>query len=304
VSLFKVVQFKAPKEGSLKELSHDYLAPNFPRHKVFVSETLKDTNTLAYVSGSKAPLTMKRVRAKAPVTLLLAAKSENLATGELQSEDVVWNQQGLIVVSKAPGLPSQATFKAWEDTLCHQILLHFLKEKSFPVRLPYLGMHHRLDRDTSGLLLFTTKPSENKAVSELFKGRNIKKTYSALVEGDCSQSQWSNRLNICRGKSPKHKFYFSTSKTKGDEAHSRFEKLATLKENLHWLRCSPVTGRTHQLRVHLQSDGLGIVGDRVYGCRGKEDPMRLHAQTLEFLWKGEQVSISRSPDWPEQLPLL
>lgn len=292
----KIIQFKAPEKGSLQKLAQDYLDKNYSCYTVFAKEALQSPAVVAYVSEKKVPLSYI-VKAKAPIVLLVQPKSHNLATKTLAEESIQFREKGLIIVSKPPGLPTQSTFKAWEDNLFQQILLRKIMEKNFPQKLPYLGLHHRLDRDTSGLVLMTEKPSCNKEVADLFRLRKIKKRYEALVQGIPKGDSWKNTSEIAKVKHPRYKFFFKAVPSGGEAAETHFKVLEKIDGDHYLLQCSPKTGRTHQIRVHLLDNGLRLLGDHVYGVLGKEKPMKLHAAQLDFVFQDQKISVHAPKPW-------
>ena len=114
--------------------------------------------------------------------------------------EVVYQDKHIIVLNKVAGLPTQKTLKSFEDNLYDQVRLLCLKAKSFPVGMTYVGLHHRLDRGTSGLVVMSRQRSINKELSDLFKNRKMQKTYLALVEKGHSlpPDRWVQKDNLAR----------------------------------------------------------------------------------------------------------
>jgi RluA family pseudouridine synthase len=153
--------------------------------------------------------------------------------------------------------------------------------------LPYLAVAHRLDRDTSGVLLFGKSPSAYQSLLKQFKDRKIKKSYLAIVEGIPKQ----NKGLIDNYLGPIHHYQGQTiwgevSKSKGQHAITLWEVVKKGK-NASLIRCFPETGRTHQLRVHLNSIGHPILGDfqycRSFHCPYRPERMLLHAESLALI---------------------
>lgn len=153
-------------------------------------------------------------------------------------------------------------------------------------KLPFLELTHRLDRDTTGALLFAKTPKAYESLLNQFREREIKKCYLAIVDGVLNQSTGviENYLG------PVHQYQGQTlwgtvSKAKGQHAITEWELIQKAK-NVSLVRCYPKTGRTHQLRVHLNSIGHPILGDYQY-CRSFLCPYRperilLHAESLSL----------------------
>lgn len=139
------------------------------------------------------------------------------------------------------------------------------------------GIVHRLDRDTSGVMIGARTPESALLLKKQFSQRTVKKTYIALVSGQPAHNKATIDIPIARNPSAPSTF---KPDVKGKSAITHYEMLAT--DGVHsLLLLKPVTGRTHQLRVHLKYLGTPIVGDRVYGSE-KADRLYLHAKSLEI----------------------
>lgn len=280
------------------DLLKDYLVRAFPQHQKFAEEACQKPLAL-YVREKKVAKNFGSVKEKSIITAIVPTTSVNIATGKVAEESVCFQQDGIIVINKPADLATQPVLKAADDNLYHQLIYTELLQKKLPAKMPYIGLHHRLDRDTSGLVIFTTRPSQNKRVADWFQNRRLTKSYLVLVKGQVKESSWTVTKNIKRQIHDKHKFYFTATDFGGNKAKTEFKALHSLSEELHLLEASPITGRTHQIRVHVKSCGLKIIGDRLYGVDPKNTPMRLHAWKLELPWGKEKKVISRLPDWPE-----
>ncbi|MEK9885724.1 MAG: RluA family pseudouridine synthase [Pelagibacteraceae bacterium] len=142
------------------------------------------------------------------------------------------------------------------------------------------GIVHRLDKDTSGLIIITKNKTIKGVFQELFKKRLITKHYQALSYGILNQSYIEVSKNITRQKYQRTKF--KTSQTEGKEALTKITNLQTYHGSISLLDCEIITGRTHQIRVHLTSLGLPIVGDKNY-ILDKEQKFRLNNLKKEIV---------------------
>jgi len=204
-------------------------------------------------------------------------------------ERILFEDEWLLVVDKPAGLPTQPTLDANRASV-FGTLKEFLQQRDGGA--PYLGLHHRLDRDTSGVLLLTKDQKANAGVSALFAGRTMHKTYRALaVAGAGAPDQWEveNHLGVVGrvGKADK----FGAVRSGGDPAWTSFRVVERTAGAL-LVEARPHTGRTHQIRVHLAEGGHSIYGDELYGgpvrlpaAGGALVPVPrvlLHAARLEF----------------------
>ena len=156
-----------------------------------------------------------------------------------------------------------------QDCLYHRVL------EQFPEAL----MVHRLDMDTSGLVLFARSPEAQRNLSLLFEQREISKTYVAIVEGviekDEGMIDYPMRKDMEQRLPPKH----LVDCVRGKKAVTEWRVLERGKTTTR-VALYPQTGRSHQLRVHMESIGHPIVGDPIYGQSAER--LMLHAQTLKF----------------------
>ena len=223
--------------------------------------------------------------------------------------DIVYEDEDLAVINKPAGMMVHAGAGATEDernrgTLVNALLHRFgqLSEVSGELRP---GIVHRLDKATSGLMVVAKNDSTHRKLSTQFAGRQVKKTYIALVHGWTKQDRGTISSSISRDRVRRTRM--TTRGEGGREAithyslqrriESRFGKFSLLEVQI-------ATGRTHQIRVHLASLGHPVVGDTLYGAAaalrahdGKLSLPRnfLHAAKLQFIHprNGEPLSFSR-----------
>ena len=219
------------------------------------------------------------VKKGAVVSILVPEKFLIKPCFELTTDHIAYEDSDIIIIDKPSGLPTQSTQKPGEDHL-YSATIAFLTKKN-PAKLAYVGLHHRLDRDTSGLVLMTKKSSANKSISDQFRDKKMIKKYRAIVEGEVpKQKRWKVEAPLRRLFESKL-FRFGIDHKKGDAATTLFEYQHVLVNNHHLIECQPITGRTHQIRIHLASSQLPIIGDRLYGVTS-EVRMQLHAYRLQF----------------------
>jgi len=221
-------------------------------------------------------------------------------------ERILFEDEWLLVVDKPVGLPTQPTLDQARASVFATLKV-FLEKRDGGT--PYLGLHHRLDRDTSGVLLFTKDPKANAGVAALFAGKSIRKTYQALsLAGAGCPDSWEvrNHLGVVGrvGKSSK----FGAVRSGGDGAHTSFRVLERLAGAL-LIEAQPHTGRTHQIRVHLAEGGHPILGDVFYGGPMDWRPssgvhlqaprVMLHAAALSFPHPTTQAELTVASPLPE-----
>ncbi len=220
---------------------------------------------------------------------------------------VVFEDEWLMIVDKPAGLPTQPTIDPNRANL-FDILKKFIDQRE-QTQGCYVGLHHRLDRDTSGLVLFTKKEEANKGVSELFSQKLIQKTYQCLVWRSPNAPQYKlneqftieNYLGKISAKNENSRFGAVTSG--GDVAITHFRVLECFRD-VYWLEAQPHTGRTHQIRVHCSENFLPILGDPVYSDKTvvsftNAPRLMLHAGALSFTHPITQEKILVTSPLPE-----
>lgn len=170
--------------------------------------------------------------------------------------DVVYEDDALIIINKPAGLVVHPAAGNWSGTLLNALLFHWpaLKE------VPRAGIVHRLDKDTSGLLVVAKTLEAQTSLVRQLQARTVKREYRAIVWGQL----WRNgKVDQPIGRHPHHRTKMAVVR-RGKPAITHYEILERFGTNTY-LRCNLETGRTHQIRVHLQHLKAPMVGDPLYG---------------------------------------
>lgn len=151
---------------------------------------------------------------------------------------------------------------------------------------------HRLDKETSGLWLVALNSAANAELSSAFRNRLVKKAYLAVTVKKPKKKQGGIVGDMVRSRSGQWKL----AKTRNNPAITWFRSVG-MKEGYRLVLCRPETGKTHQLRVALQSNGSPVFGDVLYGGKSAAgaDRLYLHSYALDFSWQGEPFSFCREP---------
>jgi len=145
--------------------------------------------------------------------------------------------------------------------------------------LKFLRYVHRLDADTSGVLLFAKSLGAVEMFFALFESRKMEKTYLAVVAGEPKQNEWTCELKLAPDKQRFHKM--KVDSLHGKDCKTHFHVLEKI-PGLTLIECRPVTGRTHQIRVHLMESGCPIVSDELYGRQTGKLEFGLRAVRLAY----------------------
>lgn len=182
--------------------------------------------------------------------------------------DVIFEDEYLLVINKQAGLVVHPGVGNWNGTLVNG-LVHYLQSSDLPVmegnQADRPGLVHRIDKDTTGLMVIAKTEDAISGLSKQFYDHSIERTYQALVWGDVDVEKGTIETNIARH--PKNRiqmFAYDTEEGIGKRAVTHYEVI----ENLYYVslvRCKLETGRTHQIRVHMKSIGHTLFNDARYG---------------------------------------
>jgi RluA family pseudouridine synthase len=193
---------------------------------------------------------------------------------------ILYEDDVLLAVDKPPGLPSVPG----ADPARHSLFGVVRDSQASRGRGAYLGVHQRLDRDTSGVVLFAKDARANPGLAAAFASHTARKTYHALS---------------ARGPRPPAREWSNDEPVGGAAAHTDFRCVRILARGL-LVEARPRTGRKHQIRVHLAGSGLPILGDARYGAADAPASPRLmlHASILELPHPLTQAPIRIESPWP------
>ncbi len=226
-----------------------------------------------------------------PAPTSVASKPENIPL------EILYQDKDLALVNKAAGLVVHASAGHTEGTLVNALLYH-LKDLSGIGGELRPGIVHRLDKDTSGIMLIAKNNPTHAQLVRMFQERQIQKTYLALAYGIFKKDSGVIENKLGRSKGDRKKI--SSKTAHGKEAKTSYQVLERF-SCFSLLEVKPYTGRTHQIRVHLAEAGHPIVGDPVYGS--KQWTSKLNA-TLQALVKKTNRQMLHAYQLELQHPII
>ncbi len=202
--------------------------------------------------------------------------------------DIIFENNDLIVVNKPAGMVVHPAAGHSSGTLVHAALSHAPEMEGIGgEQRP--GVVHRLDKNTSGLILLAKNDLTHRWLQEQFRTRKIQKTYLALVDGQPPTPVGRVEAPIGRDSRARNKMAVVTP-AKGRQAVSEYHTIESFPSHT-LLEVHPITGRTHQIRLHMAFLGCPVAGDTVYGHRQSSIPVKrhfLHAARLQVQLRGEK----------------
>lgn len=249
-------------------LSRSYIQKLIKEGRVSVNGKTNDVKKHQLKENDQVILTI-------PKPEKLAAEAENIPI------EIVYEDDQVIVVNKPQGMVVHPAPGNYSGTLVNALLYHCKDQLSTINGIIRPGIVHRIDKDTSGLLMVAKTDLAHRALAEELKAYKSERIYYALVCGEMKNE--SGIIKTFLARSTKNRLKMAVSR-EGREAITHFE-IVKRYHDYTLVKCQLETGRTHQIRVHLQHIGYPIVGDPLYGspsAKLKHDGQLLHAASLGF----------------------
>jgi 23S rRNA pseudouridine1911/1915/1917 synthase len=253
-----------------------------------------------WVEGAVATSASRKVLAGQRIDIDLVPTAESRAfRPEPMALSIVFEDAHLLVVNKPAGLVVHPAAGNWSGTLLNGVLAHHPGAAS----LPRAGIVHRLDKDTSGLMVVGKTLPAVTALVRAIAAREVHREYVALVHGHLAQASFRVDLPLARDPQSRVRMAVVTS---GKPAQTDVTRLAVAETGDGWVtavRCKLHTGRTHQIRVHLASRGHPLLADTLYGGRVALGLQRqaLHAVQLGFAHPHTGASLVFDASLPHDL---
>lgn len=253
-------------------------------------------NGLVEIQGKK--VTKSGNKLKGTETIIVNIPEDEVL--DLVPEDIplniIYEDSDIVVINKAPNLVVHPAHGNYSGTLVNALLYH-IKDLSTINGVIRPGIVHRLDKDTSGVIVVAKNNEAHGKLSDMFKEKNLEKTYVCIAKGIFKDR--SGRVETLIGRDPKDRKKMAVVQENGKIAISNYEVLDEGK-NHSLVKVRIETGRTHQIRVHMKYLNHPIMGDTTYG-NGSEgaDRQMLHAYSLKFTHPTKNIEMRVVAPLPE-----
>ncbi|MGL5615574.1 MAG: RluA family pseudouridine synthase [Sarcina sp.] len=265
----------------------------------FIQGLFEDGKVLVNGKTSKGKLKLKtgdKVEIEIPEPEELKVEPEDIDL------DIIYEDKDVIVVNKEKGMVVHPAPGNYTGTLVNALLYH-CKDLSGINGVIRPGIVHRIDKNTSGILVIAKNDFAHQELAEQFKEHSIKREYYAIVEGRMGKLEGT--IDAPLGRHHRDRLKYAVVKD-GKRAVTHYEVLEVYK-GYSLVKCRLETGRTHQIRVHMAFIGHPLVGDEVYGLKKQKfvkDGQALHAKNLGFVHPTTKEYVEFSSKLPEYLKEL
>ncbi len=279
-----------------KERIDKYIAKCLPDlSRVMVQKLIEEKQILVNEKSVKTSYTVQKGD---KITITIPEAKETTLKPQDIPLDIVYEDDDILVVNKAKGMVVHPAAGNPEGTLVNAVMAHCKGNLSGIGGELRPGIVHRLDKDTSGLLIVAKNDKAHIQMSKQIQNREVKKIYIALVRGVISENEAT--INMPIGRSMQDRKKMAVTK-KGKEAITHFQVLERF-DKYTLLKVKIDTGRTHQIRVHMAEIGHPVVGDMLYSNGKNEfgvEGQMLHATSLDFKHPVTQNSLHLEAPLPE-----
>ena len=272
--------------------------PNISRSRL---KKLIDDNRV--MVNSKSRSAGYKIRPKEKVEIEIPPIKPLKTVPENITLDIIFEDKYMMAINKPAGMVVHPAPGHYTGTLVNA-LLHHCNDLSGIGGAQRPGIVHRLDKETSGLVLVAKTEGAHKVLAAQFKKREIQKEYLAFVKGNVKKDKDS--IDSLIGRHKTHRKKMTAGGNDGRLACTHYEVLQRFK-HCTYLKLRPETGRTHQIRVHLASINHPVIGDKLYGGKNPNfdtfniDRHALHARHLEFKHPILEKSLSLSATLPSDM---
>lgn len=277
------------------------------RLDVFLQGVLEDTSRAAVqkfidegcveINGKKILKAGTKLKGNEEIKVDIPEKETPILKGENIPLDIIYEDKHIAVINKPSDMTVHPAQDNYSGTLVNALLYHFDTISNINEDNIRPGIVHRLDKDTSGLIIIAKTNEAHEKLVEMFQSKNMKKTYVAVCKGNFKDR--TGRLENLIGRDPYDRKKMAVVEINGKEAITNYEVIDEV-QDFSLLKVNIETGRTHQIRVHMKYLNHPILGDSTYGSPSKIiGRQMLHAYMLEFVHPITKENIKLKGEIPK-----
>lgn len=278
---------------------------NNERIDIFISANadLTRTRVQQLIKEQKVEVNGKKIKASYKIEKNdeISIEIPEMQEVEIKAENIklniIYEDEDIAIINKQPGLVVHPAQGHYSGTLVNGIMYH-IKDLSGINGEIRPGIVHRLDKDTSGLIIIAKNDKAHNELTNMFQNKEVKKTYLAILKGKLNKKSGKIITQIGRDKKDRKKMTVLNGINEGKTAITNF-RIKDQNELFTLVEVNIETGRTHQIRVHMKYLGYPILGDSTYGRNDSEKRQMLHAYKLEFFHPINKKYIEIIGDLPE-----
>ena len=262
--------------------------------RTFIQRLIREGKVTLKGSGLKSP--HYKVKTDDEIKIIIEDRNSDILKAEDIPLEIIYEDEDLAIINKPAGLVVHPAVGNYEHTLANALLYHFKKISDINPQRP--GIVHRLDKETSGILVIAKNNPTHLALAREFARHSIKRKYIALVKGKMEFDE--NIIELPIGRHPYKRKNMSVSFGKDSRYAKTYYRTLKRTEKFSLLELEPFTGRTHQLRVHLTFLGHPVLGDTKYGKNNELSRLALHAKSIGFAHPRTGKFVEFSCDIPAE----
>jgi len=224
------------------------------------------------VNNKKISETSKKIHQNDKIEVCIPPPKETIIKPNKIPLNILYDDEDIIIINKSPGVVVHPGAGNYEKTIVNGLLFHYRNNLSGVGGNLRPGIVHRIDKDTSGIIVVAKNDEAHVNLSKQFSGHTISRTYEALIWGSLIPK--NGKINEKISRSERNRQLMAVKKNKGKKAITNYSTIKVFQNfnlpKISLIKCKLETGRTHQIRVHMNFKGNPILGDKSYGKNKKK----------------------------------
>lgn len=277
---YRIFEFDI-KENDAKVRIDKYLTDNLEdQTRSYIQKLIKEDLIFVNDQNVKANYKLRlndHIAVNIPPSEIIEVKPEDIPL------DIIYEDEDLVLINKGQGMVVHPSNGHYSGTLVNGLLYRYKDGLSTINGNLRPGIVHRLDMDTTGILIVCKNDIAHLSIAKQLKEHKVKRTYNAIVYNSFNNTH--GIIDAPIGRHPIERTRMSINYENGKHAITHYKLIENLKNNFAYVECDLETGRTHQIRVHMESISHPILGDRIYGPKNKKYKL-LYGQVLHARFVG------------------